>query len=240
MNNINSNGMMKVRVISRSDEPFQNRSQAGLLLAKELSDLKGKNAVVLGIPRGGILVAQSLAQEIGGELDIVISRKLGAPGQAELAIGAMAENGEVYLNQYVLDELSVSDSYIEREKEVQMEEIKRRSRLIRNVLPRAPLAGRLVVLTDDGVATGSTMQAAIWTVRREKPQKLVAAVPVASEEAVMRLAGHVDELVCLRMPSSFYAVGQFFRQFSQVTDEEVLEILKLEQIRRTRNLPRAS
>jgi len=117
-------------------------------------------------------VAQSLAQEIGGDLDIVISRKLGAPGQAELAIGAMAENGEVYLNQYVLDELSVSDSYIEREKEVQMEEIKRRSRLIRNVLPRAPLAGRLVVLTDDGVATGSTMQAAIWTVRREKTSKI--------------------------------------------------------------------
>lgn len=235
MNNINSNAMMKVRIISRSGEPFQNRSQAGILLAKELADLRDQKAVVLGIPRGGIVVAQSLAQEIQADLDIVISRKLGAPGQSELAMGALAENGEIYLNQYVLDELSVSDSDIEREKELQMEEIKRRSRLIRGVLPRMPLAKRLVVLTDDGVATGSTMQAAIWAVRREKPQKLIAAIPVASEEAVSRLAADVDELVCLRMPSNFFAVGQFFLQFSQVTDEEVLEILKVEQIRRARN-----
>jgi putative phosphoribosyl transferase len=237
MNDINDSAMMKLRVVSHSDEPFQNRSQAGFLLARELNDLKDKKAVVLGIPRGGIVVAQSLAQEINADLDIVISRKLGAPGQSELAIGALAENGQVYLNRNVLDELAVSESYIEREKERQMEEIKRRSRLIRDVLPRVSLAGRRVVLTDDGVATGSTMQAAIWAVRRENPQKLIAAIPVASEEAVSRLAGDVDELVCLRLPSNFFAVGQFFVQFSQVTDEEVLEILKLEQIRRMQNQP---
>ena len=234
LDSMNSDTEMKVRVVSHSGEPFQSRFQAGLLLAQELADLHDKKSVVLGIPRGGIVVAKSLAQEIGADLDITISRKLGAPGQSELAIGALAENGDIYLNQNVLDELSVPDSYIEQEKERQIEEIKRRSQLIRGVLPKVPLAGRLVVVTDDGVATGSTMQAAVWAIRREKPQKLIVAIPVASEEAVSNLAKDVDELVCLRMPANFYAVGQFYLQFSQVTDEEVLEILKLEQIRRTR------
>ena len=227
--------MTKTRVISYSDEPFQNREQAGKLLAQELADFQDKEAVVLGIPRGGIVVAKSLAQELRADLDIIISRKLGAPGQSELAIGALAENGEIFINQNVVSELSVSDSYIEQEKERQQGEIKRRSQLIRGVLPRVPLAERLVVITDDGVATGATMQAAVWAVRREKPGKLIAAIPVASEEAVTNLAGDVDELLCLRMPPNFFAVGQFYRRFSQVTDEEVLEILKIEQTRRTRN-----
>jgi putative phosphoribosyl transferase len=223
----------RVRVISYSGEPFQNRSQAGKLLAEELTYLKDKKAVVLGIPRGGIVVAKYLAREIGADLDIVISRKLGAPNQSELAVGALAESGEVYLNQYVVNELGVSESYIEEEKERQMAEIKRRSQLIRSVLPRMPLKDRVVLITDDGVATGATMQAAVWAIRREKPRKLIVAIPVASEEAVTRLAQDVDELVCLRMPANFMAVGQFYYQFSQVTDEEVLEILKLEQMRRT-------
>ncbi len=225
--------MAKTRIVSYSDQAFQNREQAGKLLAQELTNFQDKKAVVLGIPRGGIVVAKSLAQELRADLDIIISRKLGAPGQVELAIGALAENGEIFINQSVVSELSVSDSYIEQEKERQQEEIRRRSQLIRGVLPRVPLAERLVLITDDGVATGATMQAAVWAVRREKPGKLVVAVPVASEEAVTSLAGDVDELLCLRMPANFFAVGQFYREFYQVTDEEVLEILKIEQIRRT-------
>lgn len=232
MNPVNRNAMNKVRVISYSGEPFRDRSQAGILLAQEFNELRDKNVVVLGIPRGGIVVAESLAQKIGADLDIMISRKLGAPGHSELAIGALAENGDIFLNQDVLDQLSVPGVYIEQEKERQSAEIKRRSQLIRAVLPRVPLADRIVVVTDDGVATGATMQAAIWAIRRENPRRLIAAIPVASEEAVARMAEDVDELVCLRLPPNFMAVGQFYIQFSQVTDEEVLEILRKEQERR--------
>ncbi len=221
----------KVRVISHSREPFLDRSQAGQMLAGELSHLSGKKAVVLGIPRGGIVVARALAEGLGGDLDVVLSRKLGAPGHSELALGALAEDGQVFLNEYVQQELAVPEAYIEQEKERQMEEIKRRSLLIRTVLPKIPLKGRVVIVTDDGVATGATMQVALWAIRREGPRKLVAAIPVASEEAVARLSAEVDELVCLRMPPLFMAVGQFYYKFDQVTDEEVLEILKRERSR---------
>ena len=121
-------------------------------------ELKGRRAVVLGIPRGGIIIAQALAREIEGDLDIVLSRKLGTPGQTELAMGALAEDGEVLLNQFVIYELGVPPSLIEQEKERQMAEIKRRTNLIRAVLPRVSLKGRIVIVTDDGVATGATMQ----------------------------------------------------------------------------------
>jgi putative phosphoribosyl transferase len=228
--------MTKVRVISHSGEPFQNRSQAGQLLAGELVDLRNKKPVVLGIPRGGIVVAKTLAQEIGADLDIVISRKLGAPGQSELAIGALAENGEVFLNRHVLEELFVPGAYLEQEKEHQMAEIKRRSELIRAILPKVTLAGRMVVVTDDGVATGATMQAAVWAIRQENPQKLIAAIPVASEEAVSKLGEDVDELICLRMPPNFMAVGQFYIRFEQTTDEEIMEILRQEQRTKAPNL----
>ena len=221
----------KMRVISYSREPFLDRSQAGQMLAGELSHLSGKKAVVLGIPRGGIVVARALAEGLGGNLDVVLSRKLGAPGHSELALGALAEDGQVFLNEYVQQELAVPEAYIAQEKERQMEEIKRRSLLIRTVLPKIPLKGRAVIVTDDGVATGATMQVALWAIRREDPRKLVAAIPVASEEAVARLSAEVDELVCLRMPPLFMAVGQFYYQFDQVTDEEVLEILKRERSR---------
>lgn len=226
------NAMSKVRIVSYSGAPFEHRSQAGHLLAQELSGWRNQKAVVLGIPRGGIIVAKSLAQGIGADLDIVISRKLGAPGQSELALGALAENGEVFLNRYVLRELFIPATYIEREKKRQEAEIKRRSQLVRAVLPRVPLAGRSVIVTDDGVATGATMQAAVWAIRRENPLKLTVAIPVASEEAVARLAEDVDELVCLRMPANFMAVGQFYTQFNQIADEEVVEILKQEQKRK--------
>jgi putative phosphoribosyl transferase len=216
----------KIRIISYSSEPFRNRVQAGQLLAREMSDYQGRNSIVLGIPRGGILVAASLAQVLEGELDIILSRKLGTPYQPELALGALAETGELFLNRYVVEELSIPDTYIEQEKARQMEEIRRRSRLIRSVRPRVVLRDRIVIVTDDGIATGATMQAAAWAIRHEKPEKLIVAVPVASEEAVNRLAPDVDEVICLRMPANFMAVGQFYSEFTQVTDEEVVDILR--------------
>ena len=229
---MNKPARAKVRVISNSSARFLDRAEAGHLLAIELNGLKGRNAVVLGIPRGGIIVAQELARRLEADLDIVLSRKLGTPGQSELAMGSLSEDGSVFLNNDVVRTLGITDYEIEQEKVLQMEEIQRRSRLIRSVLPKTPLKGRLVVVTDDGVATGATMQAALWAVHQEKPQKVIAAFPVASEEAIYRLAADADEIVCLRQPALFYAVGQFYTQFTQVDDREVLQILESESTRR--------
>ncbi len=231
MSAVNRNST-KIKILSHSREPFQDRSQAGSLLAAELRNLKGKNAVVLGIPRGGIIVAQALARGIDANLDIVLSRKLGTPGHTELAMGALAETGEVILNPEVVKELYISESDLEAEKARQMAEIERRKEIIREVLPKVRLQGRTAVVTDDGLATGATMEAAIWAVRHEDPQQIIAAIPVASEEAVERIADDVDEVLCLRMPSYFMAVGQFYLEFGQTTDEEVLDILRQEQIRK--------
>jgi putative phosphoribosyl transferase len=220
----------KVRILSNSRQPFQDRRQAGQLLAGALVELRDKKPVVLGIPRGGLVVAQGLAQGLEADLDIILSRKLGSPGQPELAMGALAENGSVFLNPDVVGQLAIPVSYpvsyIEQEKQRQIAEIRRRSQLIRAIRAKVPIQGRIAVVTDDGAATGATLQAAIWALRQENPQKLIAAIPVASEEAVARLAADVDELICLRLPADFWAVGQFYLNFEQVTDNEVLEILR--------------
>jgi putative phosphoribosyl transferase len=223
-----------LRINSRSPAPFLNRAEAGQLLIQQLIGLKGKNAVVLGIPRGGVVIAQVVARGLEADLDIILSRKLGAPGHSELAVGAMAENGDVFLNENVVRQLLVSESYLGQEKALQAAEIQRRSNLIRAVLPRMPLKDRIVIVTDDGVATGATIQAAVWAIRDERPQKLIAAIPVASQEAVERLADDVNEIVCLRMPEEFMAVGQFYREFNQITDEEMISILRQEKERRNR------
>lgn len=222
----------RLRIISYSGEPFRDREQAGRLLAEELADLRGKGAVVLGIPRGGIIVAREIARALDADLDIVLARKLGAPGQPELAMGSVAENGEVFLNPEVVDTLGVDRRYIDLETERQMREIRRRSQLIRSVLPKTPISGRTAIVTDDGVATGATMQAALWAIRQENPANLIAAIPVASEEALIRISADADEVICLRRPYFFYAVGQFFHHFSQIEDDEVLRILEEEAARR--------
>jgi putative phosphoribosyl transferase len=218
--------MGKIRIISNSGEMFNDRQEAGRLLAVELMEYRGQNTTVLGIPRGGMVVAAELARNLDTELDIVISRKLRAPGYPELAMGSVAESGKTFLNDSVIQDVKVSKAAMEREKEVQLEEIKRRSALVRKIQPRMLLTGRIAIVTDDGVATGATTQAALWAVRQEKPDKLIAAVPVGSEQAIRRLADEVDEMVCLRTPPFFFAVGQFYRNFPQVEDEEVLNILK--------------
>jgi putative phosphoribosyl transferase len=227
----NNRSPAQIRVISYSNEPFKDREQAGQILAEELINLRGKKAVVLGIPRGGIIVARELARRIEAEMDVVLSRKLGTPGQSELAMGSLSEDGAIFLNRDVVQELGVTDRDIEREKVLQMGEIQRRSQLIRSILPKTPLKDRIVLVTDDGVATGATMQAALWAVRQENPQKLIAAIPVASAEALERLSIDADEIICLRQPPFFYAVGQFYAQFYQVEDRDVLQILE-EEVRR--------
>ena len=222
----------EIRIISHSGERFRDRVQAGQLLAREMSDLEGKKAVVLGIPRGGIVVARELARELDADLDIILARKLGTPGQTELAMGSISEDGKVFLNQEVVGLAGVTSREIEEEKKRQMAEIQRRNQLIRSVLPRTPLGKRTVVLTDDGLATGATMQAAVWAVRHENPAQLIVAVPVASDEALVRIAEDADEVICLRQPPYFSAVGQFYALFAPVEDQEVLDILRQEAARR--------
>lgn len=218
--------MGTVRVLSHSPEPFADRVEAGRLLGAELEAYRARRPVVLGIPRGGVVIAARIADHLGAQLDIVLSRKIGAPSNPELAIGSLAEDGRLFLDEYIAGRLGVAAQYIEQESARQRGEIARRVALYRAVLPKVPLHDRVVVIADDGLATGATMQAALWAVRREQAGFVVAAVPVGAVGTIERLAGSADELLCLRAPEDFGAVGRFYRRFDQIEDEEVLAILK--------------
>lgn len=211
--------------MSRSGERFSNRAEAGRLLGEALWSLKGSKAVVLGIPRGGVVVAVNLAQGIDGELDVILAHKIGAPGHPELAIGSVAENGSTFVDSDFVQQYGIPDSYIQQERVNQQVEMERRSALIRKVRPKVSLENRVVIIADDGVATGATTLAAVWAVKAESPQRVIGAFPVGSEGTISMLSQAMDELVCLRTPPNFMAVGQFYRAFDQVSDSEVLEVL---------------
>jgi len=203
---------------------FENREHAARLLARRLGAYyKNKNPLVLAIPRGAIGMAEIIADVLGGELDVVLVHKLGAPGQPELAIGAIDETGNVFLSGYGLD---IDSAYIEAEKQAQLEVM--RKRRAQYTPSRGPIDphDRIVIVVDDGIATGSTMTAALRAIRRSKPKKLVGAVAVASPSAARAMSREADAIVCLDVPAEFYAVGQFFEDFSQVSDEEVTAILQ--------------
>ena len=216
----------KLIIISNESGPFADREEAGRLLSRELKAYKGNNTVVLGIPRGGMIVAGSIARELGCGLDIIISRKLRAPGNPELAIGAVTENGKVFLNGGFAGASGADKGYISGEVAYQLGEIQRRISLFRAVKPKIGLKGKTVIVTDDGLATGLTMQAALWSARQENPEMIIAALPVAPQDSLEMIAETADRTVCLRVPRFFYGVGQFYRDFSQTDDEEVLEILR--------------
>jgi len=218
----------KMYIVSRTGELFRDRVQAGRLLAAALEELRGEKAVVLGIPRGGVVVAKEIARGLGADMDVVLSRKLVTPGQTELAMGSISEDGNIFLNEEIVQTLGITSRQIEQEKTRQLEEIKRRTQLFRKVLPKTPIEGRAVIVTDDGLATGATMQSALWAVRQEKPCRLIVAVPVATGEALESVAAVADEVVCLRQPPNFFAVGQFYMRFYQVEDEDVLDLMKEE------------
>lgn len=218
--------MPKVRIVSNSAKPFINRQEAGQLLSEELKHLSGKKVVVLGIPRGGIIVAAEIARLLNAELDIALSRKIGSPGNPELAIGAVSEDGETFLNESLVFQTGSSKAYIQKEKARQLAEIKNRSRLFRQIKARVSLRGKIVIITDDGIATGATMIVALLAIRQEKPAKLIVAVPVGAEEAVRLLADYADEVIALRVPEFLGAIGQFYTHFEQASDEEVLKVLK--------------
>ena len=211
--------------------PFQNREQAAHLLARRLEKYRGQNPLVLAIPRGAVPMARIIADSLGGEMDVVLVHKLGAPGEPELAIGAVDETGQVYLAEYAQD-LEISDDYINAEKQTQLETLRKRRALYTPLRPPIDPCRRIVIVVDNGVATGSTMIAALRAVRAKKPARLIAAAAVASRETLRKIASEADETICLEVPARFYAVGQFFEDFSQVSDEQVVAILQQSVLRR--------
>ena len=180
----------------------------------------------MAIPRGGVVTGAVLARELDAELDVVLSRKLRAPQQPELAIGAIGEDGEIYLNEAVRAALEASPAYLEQERKHQLDEIARRRTMFRTVRPEAPLAGRSVILTDDGIATGSTMIAALHVVHAHRPRELIVAVPVASPDRLPAIRALCDRLICLEAPDDFFAVGQFYQSFDPVEDEEAVRLVQ--------------
>lgn len=205
---------------------FLNREDAARRLAERLKPREWFDPLVLAIPRGGVVTGAVLARELGAELDVVLARKLRAPDQPELAVGALSEEGQVYLNPHTRDYLRGMEDYLDRERAFQTAEIDRRKKLFRTVRPQAPVTGRSVIVTDDGIATGSTMIAALQTVRTRQPCELIVAVPVASPDRISEVRHWCDEVVCLLLPDDFWAIGQFYRDFTQVEDEEVIRLLR--------------
>ena len=202
---------------------FQNRTQAGRLLAEELKHLKSKNIVVLAIPRGGVVVGAEIAKALNSPLDIIVTKKIGVPGNPELAIGAMGPEGVVVWDKGLLNRLSLSTSDLAPQ--VKSAKLKVQSYSSKFKIKEKNLSGKTVILTDDGIATGATTQAALEYIKTKQPKKLILAIPVAPPETVKKLKSQVDEFICLLTPALFWAVGQFYQEFDQVEDNEVVRIL---------------
>lgn len=205
---------------------FRDREEGGRRLADKLRNLELHDPVVLGIPRGGVATGAALARELGAELDVVLSRKLRAPMQPEYAVGAIGEDGKIYVTPEARLVPGISNDYMIQERQHQMLEIERRKRLFRKVRPAAVLENRTVIVTDDGIATGSTMIAALETTRLQSPRELIVAVPVAPSERLPSIRERCDRLICLHSPEQFWAVGQFYENFTQVEDDEVVALLR--------------
>lgn len=205
---------------------FEDRRHAGEFLANKLYAYRGRSPLILAVPRGGVAVAMPLWRSLGGEFDLIITRKIGAPGQPELAVGAVTGDGYVLLNEALAAQLQLPEGYVERISAEEQAEIKRRLQLYRGRRPLPEIEGRLVIIVDDGVATGFTLRAALQGIKQKRPQKLVLAVPVGPPETLARLGRKVDEICYLEAPPYFAAVGQFYRDFRQVNDSEVTAALK--------------
>lgn len=204
---------------------FRDRHDAAIRLAEKLKPYHGKNPLILAIPRGAVPMAKLIADQLGGEFDVVLVRKLRAPYQPELAIGSVDESGWTYIAPFAAS-MGADETHIAEEKKTQLETIRKRRAQYTPI--RAPIdpAGRIVIVIDDGLATGATMISALHGLRERKPAKLVCAVPVAPPETLEKVAEMADEVVCLEAPVFFQAVGQFYRDFPQVEDDEVIALLK--------------
>jgi predicted phosphoribosyltransferase len=205
---------------------FRDREDGARQLAARLKGRPFHQPLVLAIPRGGVVTGAVLARELDAELDVVLSRKLRAPGQPELALGAISENGKIYLTRHTRESLGLTKDDIAHEIDRQLDEIARRKKMFRAVRPQATIADRSVLVTDDGIATGSTMIAALQAVKTQSPREVIVAVPVASPDRLTEVSRWCDEVVCVDTPDVFWAVGQFYEDFQPVEDEQVVELLR--------------
>jgi putative phosphoribosyl transferase len=211
-----------------ADCVFADRRAAGVRLAAALLTFKSDNPIVLALPRGGVPVAFEVSRALDAPLDVVLVRKIGAPGHEELGLGAVVDgaNPQAVMNEQIVREIRPPAAYIEAETSRQLAEIERRRKIYRGQEPALDITGRTAIVIDDGIATGATMKAVLKALARSKPRKLVLAVPVAPQDSLDDLSGDADEIVCLVTPESFFAVGMYYRDFEQTSDEEVVELLR--------------
>jgi putative phosphoribosyl transferase len=215
-----------VSVPQLSSQPFTNRAEAGELLAARFSALANRDdVIVLGLPRGGVPVGYEVAKALGVALDVFVVRKLGVPGHEELAMGAIASGDVRLVNHEVVDALGIPESVIDRVAQREQVELERREQLYRGSRPLTPLTNKTVVLVDDGLATGSTMRAAVTAVRHQQPAQIIVAVPVGAPSTCSELSKDADQVVCLRSPEPFVAVGLWYRDFTPTSDAEVRSLL---------------
>ncbi len=205
---------------------FSDRKDAGKQLASALTDFSFKEGMVLAIPRGGVVVGYEIASVLNFKLDVIVPRKIGAPGNPELAIGAVTEDGTMILDDSLITYLGVSNDYIYQESERQKQEIRRRQNFYRQGVSEPEIKDKNVIVVDDGIATGYTMKAALASVRNRGAATLTVAIPVGPPSTIKELKHQADNIVCLYTPEYFQAIGQFYSDFSQTTDEEVIELLK--------------
>jgi len=209
---------------------FQNRQEAGRKLAEKI--LKGlkteklKNKTVLAIPRGGVVIGKELVQALDCPLEVIITKKIGAPGNPELAVGAVGAIGEPVIAENLAERVGADEEYLKNQIAKIKIEIKRREKEFRGNKPKLNFKNKIVIITDDGVATGATMMAGIEIIRQQNPKKIIVAVPVIARDTLDKIKNLADEVICLDSPLMFFAVGQFYQDFPQISDEEVKEILK--------------
>ncbi len=205
--------------------PFKNRVEAGRRLANALEKFRGKDVVVLGIPRGGVVVANEVAKVLGAPLDVVVTRKIEAPGEPEFALGAVTQEGDVIMDRQAAESLGASPQYLDDQVRKKREEVKERMERLRGDTPYPELSGKVVIIVDDGIATGSSVEAAVMSVRKRNPKEVLVAVPVAPRDAIEMLKEDGTGVICLESPGPFLAIGEFYGDFNQVEDLEVRRIL---------------
>jgi len=205
--------------------PFRNREEAGKKLGKALAEFKGRDVVVLGIPRGGVVVAREVAKALEAPLDIIVTRKIEAPGEPEYGLGAVTQEGDVLMDRKAAESVGASDAYLQGQVRKKREEVRERMERLRPGVPYPELEGKVVIIVDDGIATGSSVEAAVMSVKKRRPREIVIAVPVAPADARGRLSKSGAKVVCLETPWLFFAIGEFYADFGQVEDDEVRRIM---------------
>ena len=205
---------------------YKDRHDAGRALAEKLKKYADENPVIIGIPRGGVVLGYEVAKALNAPLDIIVARKIGAPQNPELGIGAIAPGKVTILNNELVSMLSVSKQQLERIIEQETSEMNRRINVYRKGLPDLDLNNKTVIVVDDGIATGISTMAAIASIKLSKPKKIILAVPVCPSDSVNKFEENVDEFICLNARADFYAVGQYYDNFEQTTDEEVIDLLQ--------------